>query len=213
MPPAAPRHSYLARHLSTNATYTLRQEVKDSIESCGERLRLERELGALKAVNEAATQCVGLLPTLLRAFETTEATSFLHGSGSVYLLFKQRAVCSLGTILEDYGEAFAETETRFVGSCVAQALDVLHSEAHLICRNLSLDSLYVLEDGFVCLLDLRFARRDDGSCRTLCGPLNQYAPEQLRGEVIQREDQHTEGVALREKRLRNTAHIGHFERQ
>ena len=33
--------------------------------------------------------------------------------------------------------------------------------------------------------------------------------EQLCGEVIQREDQHAQGVALREKRLRNTAHIGH----
>jgi hypothetical protein len=36
--------------------------------------------------------------------------------------------------------------------------------------------------------------------------------EQLRGEVIQREDQHAQGVALREKRLRNTAQSG-IERQ
>lgn len=175
---------YLARHLTTNATYTIRQEVKDSVENGGERLRLEREVGALRAVNEAATRCMGVLPTLLRAFETTEATSFLRGSGSVYLLFRQRAVCSLGVLLRDHGgTALGETETRFVGACITQALDVLHGEALHISHNLSLDSLHVLEDGYICLMDMRFARRNDGACQTLCGPVNQYAPEQLRGEV------------------------------
>lgn len=216
---------YLAKHRSTDVTYTLRQEVKDSLEKGGERQRLERELSALRAINEAKTQCAGLLPTLLRAFETSGETSFLRGSGSVYLLLQQRAVCDLGTILDAHDGSLGEPAARFVGACVAQALDVLHHQApstpartaspqkraasdrcvaaphasaarlrltavctgcgqcNLIYRNLSPESLHLLENGYVCLLDLRFARRDDGSCQTLCGPVNTYAPEQLRGEV------------------------------
>jgi serine/threonine protein kinase len=40
----------------------------------------------------------------------------------------------------------------------------------------------VLEDGYVCLMDYRFAKKDDGSCTTLCGSPSYFSPEIVRGE-------------------------------
>lgn len=172
---------YVVRHHTTNALYTLRQEVKDRMSEADERSRLLRELACLRAVNEASTQCSGLLPSLLRAFETGSDTSFLRGSGSVYLLFQQHVVTDLATLIED--EPLSEAKALFAGASVAQALDVLHREAKVIYRNLAPDTVHVLGDGNVCLMDFRFARRDDGSCRTICGPVGALAPEMVRGDV------------------------------
>lgn len=172
---------YLARHAVTNVAYTVRQEVKSRLKKANERSRVSRELTALKWVREAPTSCPELLPTLLCAFETNEASSLVNGSGSIYVVYQQRTVCDLATLAE--AAPMSEAQVRFVGACVTQALDILHAEVNLVYRNLASDMLTVLEGGHVCLMDFRFSRRDDGSCRTLCGPVNTYAPEQLRGEA------------------------------
>jgi serine/threonine protein kinase len=172
---------YYVRQISTGTPYTMRQEVKERLDQKNERQRLQRELAILRKVTEATTQCHGVLPTLLRAFETSPATSFLSGSGSVYLIFRQRAVCDLAALATV--ERFDEINLLFTAACVTQALDVLHRELNIVHRNVATDGIAVLEDGYVCLMDFRFARRDDGSCQTLCGPVHAYAPEQLRGET------------------------------
>lgn len=53
----------------------------------------------------------------------------------------------------------------------------------LLYRNLLPEHLCVLDNGYVCLMDFRFAKADEGSCRTLCGAPAFLAPEMLRGEV------------------------------
>ncbi|KAL3924752.1 MAG: hypothetical protein SGPRY_003826 [Prymnesium sp.] len=41
----------------------------------------------------------------------------------------------------------------------------------------------MLDNGYACLMDFRFAKPDEGRCRTLCGTLAYVAPEMVRGEV------------------------------
>ena len=72
-------------------------------------------------------------------------------------------------------------ETMFVGACVAHALETLHREASLLYRNITPENLHLLETGYVGLMDFRFAKLDDGSCRTLVGSPAYFAPELVRG--------------------------------
>ena len=157
--------------------YTLRQEVKAALVEKGERERLHRELALLSGLADTASR-ISSLPTLLRAFETIGGA--ISGSGSVYLLFGERAACELSALLDD--GPLPEPSARFVGACIAQALGVLHADAQLLYRNVSIDSLHVLENGYVCLMDLHLAKRNDGGCRTLCGSVGSFSPEMVRGE-------------------------------
>ena len=60
---------------------------------------------------------------------------------------------------------------------------LLLQDCRLIYRNLVPEHLYLMESGYVALMDFRFARRDDGACYTLCGSPAYFAPEIVRGEA------------------------------
>jgi protein kinase A len=140
----------------------------------GEEARVRRELEILREI--AANQStIPFVPTLLRAFQEPQ---------SMCLLFKQRAVCELSSLAAQYpGGVLDDGGLNFIGACLSRALDVLHSEYSVIYRNLAPERIHVLDDGYMCLMDLRFAKRDDGSCLTLCGSPSYFAPEMVRGDI------------------------------
>ena len=97
-----------------------------------------------------------------------------------------QASCELGTLIDDHkelgGDGFLDgEEIQFVGACLAHALVTLHRECALLYRNFTPENLHLLETGYVGLMDFRFAKIDDGSCRTLCGSPAYFAPEMVRG--------------------------------
>ncbi|KAL3892597.1 MAG: hypothetical protein SGPRY_014976 [Prymnesium sp.] len=67
--------------------------------------------------------------------------------------------------------------------CLLNAIHTLHTEYHTLYRNWCIDHLHLLDNGYACLMDFRFAKRDEGHCLTLCGPLSAVSPEVVRGEV------------------------------
>ena len=183
--------TYLATHNTTSKQYTLRAEAKGALASASEQARVTREVGVLRALRDAELQGCSSLPCLLHTFQSDAA---------LVCLFSRHAVCELTTLLESRlrqpfggeshslgGKANAHTlgeaQLVFVAACVVQALDHLHDELQVLHRNLVPESLLVHEDGYVCLHDMRFAKRDDGSCRTLCGSPAYFAPETVRGEA------------------------------
>jgi serine/threonine protein kinase len=123
----------------------------------------------------AAKVPIPFLPTLLRAFTSPQTRC---------MLFRQRAVCALSQIAAaSPGGVLAERELLFTGACVARALDALHTHLEHMYRNLTPERISVLDDGYVCLMDHRFAKRDDGACTTLCGSPSFFAPEMVRGDI------------------------------
>uniref|UniRef100_A0A7S3ASZ5 cGMP-dependent protein kinase n=1 Tax=Haptolina ericina TaxID=156174 RepID=A0A7S3ASZ5_9EUKA len=162
---------HLARHMTTDKLYLVRQELKSSLVERNEQERIPREIKILNQINEKGIHCASL-PTLLRIFQS---------DSSVFHLFRKVAVCDLSQFCEA-GALAGDERLRFAAACITQALLALHSELQLLYRNVSIDQLYVLEDGYVSLLNFQFAKFDDGSCRTMCGPVCSVAPETLRGE-------------------------------
>jgi len=164
----------LVKHLSTSQTYTMREEGTLPLQRAGEISRTHRELELLSEI-AAAKVPIPVLPTLLRAF-TSPLTRCM--------LFRQRAVCALSQIAAaSPGGVLAARELLFTGACIARALDALHTHLEHMYRNLAPERISVLDDGYVCLMDHRFSKRDDGACTTLCGSPSFLAPEAVRGDV------------------------------
>ena len=86
------------------------------------------------------------------------------------------AVSSLGGRLD-------ERSLCFVIACIVQALDAMQRSILLLYRNLVPENVYLTSSGYAVLMDFRYARRDDGSSRTLCGSPHYLAPEVVRGAV------------------------------
>ena len=166
--------TWLVHHIATNQLYTMREEGKKLIAKTGELERTQHEVDLLKELAGAKLP-IPFLPTMLRAFQ---------GPSSLCLLFKQRALCELAAIANRcQGGVLDDRSLNFAGACIARALDVLHRETSHMYRNLAPERIHVMEDGYICLMDYRFAKRDDGSCTTLCGSPSYFAPEMLRGDI------------------------------
>ncbi|KAL1515801.1 hypothetical protein AB1Y20_002417 [Prymnesium parvum] len=164
---------YLVRHLTTDKLYSMRQEGKQAISEAQETVRVSRELGILRSLNDAQARLpCSSLPSLLHAFQT---------DGSVCLLFQERACCDLFELISE--EPLPENELRFAAACVAQALHVLHDDLQVLHRNLTPMNLTVTDSGYVVLMDHRLTKPDDGSRRTLCGPPSYVGPEMVCGQV------------------------------
>ena len=100
----------------------------------------------------------------------------LHRPHAPYTHFKGKSVCELSKLIES-GTPLTEDELRFVGACVVQATATLHSECHVLFRNYLPENLYLQENGYVSLMDLRLASKNHGNCRTLCGAAAYLSPE------------------------------------
>ena len=70
---------------------------------------------------------------------------------------------------------------RYVAGCVICALERLHCRLGCVYRNLSTDAISVDENGCICLMDYRFAKRLVGYSKTftLCGVADYLSPEQV----------------------------------
>jgi len=142
------------------------------------------------------------LPQMLRAFQDELST---------YILFQGRVCCTVAALLEapmvrlasrrsslkddaslESGSTTTEdaprakrlddAEVQFVGMCCVQALGHLQ-RSHFLYRNLLPEHLLLLDNGYICFMDLRFAKLDEGNCHTLCGSTEFLSPEALRGEA------------------------------
>jgi CRP-like cAMP-binding protein/serine/threonine protein kinase len=166
--------TWLVRHIATDKTYTMREEGKRAILVNGESTRTNRELELLKELAQVKRP-TPFLPTVLRAFQSPQ---------SLCVLFKQHALCELSEVAAlSPGGTLDEESLIFAGACIARALDSLHAETSHIYRNMAPERLHVLDNGYLCLMDHRFSKRDDGSCTTLCGSPSYFAPEMLRGDT------------------------------
>ncbi|KAL1529506.1 hypothetical protein AB1Y20_000452 [Prymnesium parvum] len=163
---------YLARHLPTGKLYTVRQQLKKGLVDLNAQSRLPKELEILSQINSAGNLNASLA-TLLRTFLT---------DGSVFVLFREVAVCDL-RLLSDQGVMGDESILRWVAACVVNALHTLHIDHQTLYRNICVDNVYMLDSGYAALMDFRFAKRDDGKCTSLCGPISSVAPETVRGET------------------------------
>ena len=70
-----------------------------------------------------------------------------------------------------------------MAACVAQALDTLHRECQVLYRNFLPEHIQLLDSGYIALMDMRMAKRNDCTCTTLCGSPGYVSPEMVRGEV------------------------------
>jgi CRP-like cAMP-binding protein len=164
--------AYLATHSESGECYTLRQETKEHIIRLRDEQRVQREVEVLRSLDELDLTCT-VLPTLLRTFQTPD---------SVYMLLRQRTACDLAQLVEDVGPLDGPP-LRFVAACVASALEVLHSPAlHSVYRHLMPEALALLDNGYVCLMDLKHCENEWRGCQTLCGSPLYFAPEMVRGE-------------------------------
>jgi len=130
-----------------------------------------KEVALLKRLGEASVVSTCLPPLLCR----------FQSAVSIFWLFKGQVACDLG-VLVDHGKV-AEQHLRLVGACVVEALDFLQREIRALYRNLVPENLYLMDSGYVALLDFKFAKHDEAFSRTLCGAPAYMAPEQVRGEV------------------------------
>ncbi|KAL1526254.1 hypothetical protein AB1Y20_014974 [Prymnesium parvum] len=178
------------RLLENGKAYTLRQQVKRGLLRAAQAERVQLELQMLRLLpGEIPSEC-SVLPQMLHCFQD---------DGSIHVLFEGCVCCSIATLLaapsSDESSSWDTAGTNsigakgldvgavsFIGACCVQALSLLQREM-LLYRNLLPEHLCVLDNGYVCLMDFRFAKADEGSCRTLCGAPAFLAPEMLRGEV------------------------------
>ena len=68
------------------------------------------------------------------------------------------------------------------GALTSQLRTLLQQAGAVLYRNLVPEHVCLLDNGYACLTDFRFATLDTGSCRTLCGSPAFFAPEVVRGE-------------------------------
>jgi len=162
---------YTAVHFTTGTSYTVREETKAMLVENAAQERVQREVRLFKLLGAEMLQ-TACLPQLLKRFQTDD---------SLYWLFKGQACCDLSTLVELVPE-LPEHHLRFIAACVVHALDLLHSHLGALYRNLVPENLYIMETGYISLLDFRFAKIDDGNSRTLCGAPGYFAPEVVRGE-------------------------------
>jgi len=163
---------FLATHVITGDQYTLRQEAKALVVEEGEEDRVAREVEILHSLT-VVDSLSRTLPTKLRCFQTAD---------SLFMLYKGKAVCELSKLIEN-GKPLTEDELRFVGACVVQATHTLHHECQVLYRNYLPENIHVQDNGYVTLMDLRLATKDDGNCRTLCGAPAYFAPEMVLGQL------------------------------
>lgn len=157
----------IAQNKNSQSVYTLKGASKSKVVQLGQQSRLMSE----KALFASLVNHHAYVPLALGNF-VDEAC--------LYTVFKVRIVMELSALLEALG-SIDESTANFYAANVLLAVQHLHNEG--ICyRNLAPDNLFVDRDGFVQLMDFRFAVKLDGAqARDYCGLATYLAPEQVAG--------------------------------
>eukprot|EP00308_Calcidiscus_leptoporus_P000358 CAMPEP_0119357956 /NCGR_PEP_ID=MMETSP1334-20130426/6257_1 /TAXON_ID=127549 /ORGANISM="Calcidiscus leptoporus, Strain RCC1130" /LENGTH=1049 /DNA_ID=CAMNT_0007372323 /DNA_START=84 /DNA_END=3233 /DNA_ORIENTATION=+ len=157
----------IATNTSTLNVYTVKVASKAKVVQLGQQSRIMSE----KALFASLVNHHAYVPLALGNF---------MDNSCLYTVFKVRIVMELSVLLESVGTC-DESMATFYAANVLLALQHLHNEG--ICyRNLAPDNLFVDRDGFVQLMDFRFAVKLDGTqARDYCGLATYLAPEQVAG--------------------------------
>ena len=109
------------------------------------------------------------------------ALTTLQDEGYLYTVFKTRVAIDLSTLL---GETpFDEKTAMFYTASVAMALEHLQADSNrIIYRNLTPEAIVLDAQGYVQLLDMRYAVKADPTPSDFCGYAHYLAPEQVTGQ-------------------------------
>lgn len=163
--------AFSSRRCSLQVNNTRYDENKERLVEENQQERVRSEVQILQALTQLPIAPV-MLPVPIRFFQSPS---------SLFTLYYCHTICDLETLLES--TVLNLSMVRFIGACIAQALDVLQRECQVLYRNFSPDCIQLLDSGYVALMDLRMAKKNDCNCTTLCGSPTYFAPEMLRGEV------------------------------
>jgi serine/threonine protein kinase len=135
------------------------------------------ELGLVASVMQEKTLVSSLfitnrfVPLALATFGTDPASAYLH------TLFKTRIATEMDQLIER--GHISEDATRFYAAGIISALEHLH-QADIVYRNLLPENVNVDIDGYVQLMDLRFAVKLNGPpASDICGLPHYLSPEQV----------------------------------
>jgi len=146
--------------------YTMKVALKAKVDHEGlhERMEIEKELRSLRM------QSHRMVPLAL-----TTLTDDTH----LYIVFHNSVCTLLSTLMGEDG--FEEPTARFYSASVCLALEQLYTDG-IMYRNLMADAIAIDEQGYVQLMDMRYAVRADSSPADFCGYAHYLAPEQVDGQ-------------------------------
>jgi len=109
------------------------------------------------------------------------ALTTLQDDGYLYTVFKTRVAVDLSTLL---GETpFDEKTTMFYTASVALALEHLQNDANrIVYRNLTSEAIVLDSQGYVQLIDMRYAVKAEPTPADFCGYAHYLSPEQVSGQ-------------------------------
>lgn len=109
------------------------------------------------------------------------ALTTLQDEGYLYTVFKTRVAIDLSTLLGEI--AFDEKTAIFYTASVAVALEHLQLEANrIVYRNLTPEAIVLDAQGYVQLIDMRYASKADPTPNDFCGFAHYLSPEQVSGQ-------------------------------
>lgn len=109
------------------------------------------------------------------------ALTTLQDEGYLYTVFKTRISCDLSTMLGE--TAFDEKTAMFYTASVALALEHLQLDSNkIIYRNLTPEAIVLDAQGYVQLVDLRYASKAEPAPADFCGYAHYLSPEQVSGQ-------------------------------
>lgn len=157
----------VARHAPSRSEYTLRAVSKAKTVELGQQHRLMAERAILGGIMAHHTS----VPLALAHFDD---------HAYLYTVFKLRAVADLGALL-DRISVDQQSASFYLASAMA-GIEFLHSEG-IVYRNLSPDSLCIDGNGYLQLMDMRYAVKPAGEMLTdYCGCATYLSPEQVAGQ-------------------------------
>jgi len=109
------------------------------------------------------------------------ALTTLQDDGYLYTVFKTRIAVDLATLLGE--TAFDEKTTMFYTASVALALEHLQGDANrIVYRNLTPEAIVLDSQGYVQLIDMRYAVKAEPTPADFCGYAHYLSPEQVSGQ-------------------------------
>lgn len=152
--------------------YTIKCLSKSKVTEMGMQSRLRHEMQLLTSLNAHRR----FVPLALTTFED---------DSYIYAIYPTRVSVALNKVMESEGP-FPEKLAMYYAASAILALDHLHQEAKasggIVFRYLSPDAFVLDSQGYLQMLDMRYACKAEPPPRDLCGYAHYYAPEQVSGQ-------------------------------